>query len=471
MYKRSLSNWTKHLDFILLDLLCILFSFVLTYVIRHGFSFVYAIDLYRNIVVVLVFVHLLVMFFSSSYQGVLRRGYWKEFLAVLRHNLYLMAFLLFYLVLTQTSIDFSRMVLVLFPFINILFMYVARILLKLWIKKFGNRLRETRSILVITSSAAVSQTVQNLKANQYGVLQIAGIVLSDQNEEPDTIEGIPIVANVGNVLDYIRTSWVDEVFIHIPDKTELPKAVLQGFSDMGVTVHISLNKFADSGYENQFIERIGGYTVLTGYMASASSAQLFFKRLLDICGALVGLLLTGIVFIIFAPIILIQSPGPVFFSQDRVGKNGKIFRIYKFRSMYMDAEERKKELMAQNKMNGLMFKMDNDPRIIPIGKFMRAASLDEFPQFWNILKGEMSLVGTRPPTVDEYKQYEMHHKARLATKPGLTGLWQVSGRSAITDFEEVVALDKKYISEWNFGLDIKILLKTVWVVLKRDGAE
>ena len=210
---------------------------------------------------------------------------------------------------------------------------------------------------------------------------------------------------------------------------------------------------------------------MTGYMASASSVQLFLKRFLDICGALVGLLLTGIVFLIFAPIILIQSPGPIFFSQDRVGKNGKLFRIYKFRSMYMDAEERKKELMAQNKMNGLMFKMDNDPRITPIGKFMRATSLDEFPQFWNILKGEMSLVGTRPPTVDEYKQYELHHKARLATKPGLTGLWQVSGRSDITDFEEVVALDKKYISEWNFGLDIKILLKTILVVLKRDGAE
>ena len=138
--------------------------------------------------------------------------------------------------------------------------------------------------------------------------------------------------------------------------------------------------------------------------------------------------------------------------------------------MYPDAEERKKELMAQNKMKGLMFKMDNDPRIIPIGHFLRKSSLDEFPQFWNVLRGDMSLVGTRPPTVDEYKQYETQHKKRLAIKPGITGLWQVSGRSDIIDFEEVVALDAKYITEWSLREDIKILWKTVLIVVKGKGA-
>lgn len=138
----------------------------------------------------------------------------------------------------------------------------------------------------------------------------------------------------------------------------------------------------------------------------------------------------------------------------------------------MDAEERKKELMKQNEMQGLMFKMENDPRIIKgIGHFIRNSSLDEFPQFWNVLKGDMSLVGTRPPTLEEYEQYDDHHKKRLVTKPGITGLWQVSGRSNITDFEEIVALDTKYITEWSLGLDIKILFKTIWVVLQNDGAK
>jgi lipopolysaccharide/colanic/teichoic acid biosynthesis glycosyltransferase len=181
--------------------------------------------------------------------------------------------------------------------------------------------------------------------------------------------------------------------------------------------------------------------------------------------------------------IYIASPGPIFFAQNRVGKNGKIFKIYKFRSMYMDAEERKKELMEQNRVkDGMMFKMDFDPRIIGskllpdgrqkkgIGNFIRDFSLDEFPQFFNVLKGDMSLVGTRPPTLDEWEKYELHHRARLATKPGITGMWQVSGRSKITDFEEVVKLDTQYINEWSMGMDLRILFKTVLMVLKRDGS-
>ena len=163
--------------------------------------------------------------------------------------------------------------------------------------------------------------------------------------------------------------------------------------------------------------------------------------------------------------------------------NGKKFKMYKFRSMYMDAEERKKELMAQNRVkDGMMFKLDWDPRIIGsrqlpdgtvkkgVGNFIRDWSLDEFPQFINVLLGDMSLVGTRPPTVDEWEKYNLHHRARLATKPGVTGMWQVSGRSNITDFEEVVKLDKQYITDWDLGMDIKILLKTVGVVFKREGS-
>lgn len=139
--------------------------------------------------------------------------------------------------------------------------------------------------------------------------------------------------------------------------------------------------------------------------------------------------------------------------------------------MYVDAEERKKELMEKNQMNGFMFKMDDDPRITKVGKFIRKTSIDELPQFWNVLKGDMSLVGTRPPTLDEFSQYESHHKRRLSMRPGITGMWQVSGRSAITNFEDVVKLDCEYIDDWSMWLDFKILFKTVAVVLKGSGAE
>ena len=196
-----------------------------------------------------------------------------------------------------------------------------------------------------------------------------------------------------------------------------------------------------------------------------------------------GCCITGVLFVFLAPAIYISSPGPIFFSQVRVGKNGKRFRIYKFRSMYMDAEERKKELMKENRVkDGMMFKLEWDPRIIGskrlpdgtikkgIGNYIRDWSLDEFPQFFNVLKGDMSLVGTRPPTEDEWEKYELHHRARLAIKPGVTGMWQVSGRSNITDFEEVVNLDMKYIREWSIKLDLRILLKTVQVVLAQEGS-
>ncbi|MDD7730223.1 MAG: sugar transferase, partial [Clostridia bacterium] len=223
---------------------------------------------------------------------------------------------------------------------------------------------------------------------------------------------------------------------------------------------------------NYSVENFAGKVVLTRGMKLVSPGEMLLKRLMDICGAVVGLLITGLVSVFVIPAIKIADPGPAFFSQVRVGKNGRRFRIYKFRSMYMDAEERKAELMSQNEMQGPMFKMENDPRIIKgIGDFIRKTSIDELPQFWNVLNGTMSLVGTRPPTVNEYEQYEMEHLKRVSIKPGITGMWQTSGRNEITDFEEVVRLDTEYITNWSLGLDIKLLFKTVMVVFKREGSK
>lgn len=214
----------------------------------------------------------------------------------------------------------------------------------------------------------------------------------------------------------------------------------------------------------------GSYPVISFCAKTFEQNKMIIKRAIDIVGALIGLLVTAVVTIFVAPAILIESPGPIFFKQKRVGKNGRYFYMYKFRSMYRDAEERKKALMEQNEMKGLMFKMTDDPRITKVGRFIRATSIDELPQFFNVLKGDMSLVGTRPPTVDEFMQYAGYHKRRLSIKPGITGLWQVSGRSNIEDFEDVVKLDLEYIDNWSLALDIKILFKTVLVVFKKDGS-
>ena len=210
-----------------------------------------------------------------------------------------------------------------------------------------------------------------------------------------------------------------------------------------------------------------------------ADAAMGVDNVLAIAGASHGsFLLVVLGFLISIPIIAVvaiplklESPGPLFFKQRRVGLNGRYFTMYKLRSMYVDAEERKKELMAKNEMNGLMFKMEDDPRITKVGKFIRKTSIDELPQFINVLCGQMSLVGTRPPTVDEYRQYESHHKRRLSMKPGITGMWQACGRSNIENFEDVVRMDVQYIDNWSLKLDIQLLFKTVGVVFTGKGAK
>ncbi len=215
---------------------------------------------------------------------------------------------------------------------------------------------------------------------------------------------------------------------------------------------------------------VGDLPVLKFHSVSLDEDQLFMKRVLDICGSLVGMVLFGIAYVVVAPLIKMESAGPVIFKQKRVGKNGRVFEIWKFRSMGLDAEARKAALMSNNEMSGNMFKMTNDPRVTKIGAFIRKTSVDELPQFFNVLRGDMSLVGTRPPTIDEVDHYQRHHHKRISITPGITGKWQISGRSDIEDFEEIVRLDSDYIKEWTFWYDVKILLKTVAVVLKRRGS-
>ena len=198
------------------------------------------------------------------------------------------------------------------------------------------------------------------------------------------------------------------------------------------------------------------------------STRSLSKRLMDIVGSLVGLLILAVLFIPIAVAIKLDSPGLILYSQKRYGLYGKPFKIWKFRSMVKNADSLK--TIIPNEAKGLIFKNQKDPRVTKVGRFLRQTSLDEFPQFWNVLLGEMSLVGTRPPTTDEVIQYSDYHWQRLNVKPGLTGVWQVSGRSEIKDFEQIVALDLNYQKQWNPLYDLQIVLKTIEVVFCRKGA-
>jgi exopolysaccharide biosynthesis polyprenyl glycosylphosphotransferase len=469
MYKVATSAWVKHFDFTVIDILSLELAFILSFLLRFGWVLPFSIQIYAVLGVIMPILHIFIVFFTEEYSGILRRGYLKEFKSVLQHNCILLALIVFYMFMTQHSGHYSRTVLFTMWGLNCILMWGARVLLKKALFRAYAQERNQSYMLVITSQALVENTIEQLQTATYSDYVVKGLAVVDADMENETVKGVPVVANRATLAEYIRTNTVDGVFINARHSDDEIERITDVLVDMGITVHISLDHIS-SEMPNKVVEEINGYTVLTTSIKMATTRQLFVKRVIDICGGLVGLAATMVAFIIFAPIIYIQSPGPIFFSQERVGRNGRRFRIYKFRSMYMDAEERKKELMAHNKMDGLMFKMDNDPRIMPIGECIRRLSIDELPQSINILKGDMSLVGTRPPTVDEYEQYELHHKRRLAAKPGLTGMWQVSGRSDITDFEEIVALDTEYISNFTLGLYIKILFKTVGVVLGKKGS-
>ena len=298
----------------------------------------------------------------------------------------------------------------------------------------------------------------------------------------DNVNGVPVVANLDSAADYIVREWVDSVYIDASIADKKVVELMDKCTLMAIPTHYHVKNFRHDEIK-RFSEQLGGTTVLTTSISFASPFQLFIKRVFDIFAGIFGSIAALLIIAIVGPIIKAKSPGPILFAQERIGKNGKRFKMYKIRSMYMDAEERKKELMDENRVkDGMMFKLDFDPRIIGneilpdgtkktgIGEFIRKTSLDEFPQFFNVLGGSMSTVGTRPPTIDEYEKYRFHHRARMSVKPGVTGMWQVNGRSEITDFEEVVKLDTSYIVNWSLLLDLKILFKTIKVIFTHKGA-
>lgn len=482
MYRKGPQGWVKHADFIIIDIICLHIAFLLSNFMRSGLKNPYTDSVYLKLALVLTVTDFAVILFFETMKNVLKRGYYTEFNITLKHDSLVLLISTFYLFYIKEGQQYSRLSFLYMTIIYFIVGYLARITWKIYLKsmmKHGGK----RSLLIVTSAKLINSVLENIKNHNYEMFHITGIVVMDMDICGQEINGIPVVANRSNITDYVCRKWIDEVFFNLPPEEPYPEELINQFTEMGVVVHMKLIKSSNLTGEKKFVERLGNYTVLTTSINYATDRQLFVKRTLDILGGIVGCLITAVLFIILAPIIYIQSPGPIFFSQERVGKNGKRFKLYKFRSMYMDAEERKKELMKENRVkDGMMFKLDWDPRIIGskklsdgrvkkgIGNYIRDWSLDEFPQFFNVLKGDMSLVGTRPPTIDEWEKYDLHHRARLATKPGITGMWQVSGRSNITDFEDVVKLDTKYIAEWNLGLDIKILMRTFLVVFKQEGA-
>ncbi len=509
MYKRNRQNWVKHFDFLFLDVLAQQIAFVLSYCLYYKrFLWPYASANYRIIGVLLILAHIVFAVLFDMMHNVLKRGYYVEFSQTVKQALIDFAAITILLFVLKMSTTYSRVILTGTIALYCVISWCFRILWKKILNHIGRRIR-SRTMLLVADESSIRSVLRRSK--DYEETKITGIVLLNRDAEGETICGLPVVANLDNAAMYICREWVDEVFLYpnsFSDIERINKApntesdseddlswddlpeeetdnriveLIQQCREMAVPVHIRLGIKGLSG--KSFVEKVNGFNVLTCTVNYASPLQLLIKRLMDIVGGLVGSLIAVIIVLIVGPKIRKESPGPVIFKQERIGLNGKRFMLYKIRSMYMDAEERKAEYLENNRStDGMMFKLEFDPRVIGneilpdgtkktgIGNYIRTHSLDEFPQFWNVLKGDMSLVGTRPPTVDEWQKYQYHHRARLSFKPGITGMWQTSGRSNITDFEEVVKLDTEYIENWSIGLDIRLILKTVKTLFTKNGA-
>ena len=432
--------------------------------------------------VMLFIAYVLTFFVFDQSENIVTRSSTREVEIAVGFNTMLALLDVACLALTKATMLDSRYFLIAVPLVNIFMMLGSHALLK----KLLTRSKYTkgfRSLVgIVTTWERAPAIIQDLRKDWSKQLTGIAVLEAVAEDVAGEIEGVAVKANYDTFMDWLRQAALDEIYIDIPTEsgnTLIP--YLEEIESMGLTVHFRLpvlDRIEEAcGSEtsavrmSRVLSRCAGGNVVTMGTGELRLHDQILKRGLDILGGLVGCIISIPIIAIVAIPLKLESPGPLIFKQRRVGRNGRVFYIHKLRSMYVDAEERKKELMAQNEMNGLMFKMEDDPRITKVGSFIRKTSIDELPQFFDVLCGSMSLVGTRPPTLDEYNQYESHHKRRLSMKPGITGLWQVSGRSDIEDFEEVVRLDVQYIDNWTLWEDIRILFKTVWVVFAGKGAK
>lgn len=481
MYKRYSQSWLKHIDFIILDIISLQGAYLIAFAIRQG-GVPYAVPLYRMLGIILALVEVLFIVLFSTMKGVLFRGYGIELKQTLKQASGVFAGITAYMFIVQIGDAYSRIVVSLTAGFYFLLSYIIRILWKRVIRDHALHNQAKPTMIVVADPQDAEETIQNLTKQAYLPYKLCGIVLTENIQNEHDVQGVPILCTFDEAATYICREWIDSVFVNVNELNDDIHIFLERCHEMAIPTHVCMPQVLSVG-SNLDAESIGDYLVLTSSIKLASPGHLFLKRCMDIVGGLIGSVITLFILLVIGPMIYRKSPGPIFFKQERIGKNGRRFKMYKIRSMSLDADQKKAALMAQNRVqDGMMFKLDFDPRIIGneilpdgsrktgIGEFIRKTSLDEFPQFFNVLRGEMSLVGTRPPTVDEWEKYQFHHRARLACKPGITGMWQVNGRSEITDFEKVVKLDTEYITNWSLKLDFQILLKTVVMVFNGKGA-
>ena len=473
MYKIAIRGWLKHFDFILLDIISLFISLeaAMQIAAHVGNSFD---DPARNsFVVMLLLVDLAVIIAFDAFKDVVTRDYLSEIYRTVQHSLLLLAFAFFGVALRKSDVIYPRVMQIWAGILYFTLSYSTRMLWKHVLQKRSFSSEPKHTILIVTDSAHTREVLERMRRYSFMRYTIAGLVLVDRKAKGELIEDIPVVANLDDAADYLCRNWIDDVFFFHASLEKQAQRLLEQCRQMALTIHVYV---AIQGVDErkQMINHIAGYEVLTANINLMNPEDAFLKRSFDVAAGIAGSMFAILLLLVLGPFIYAASPGPLIFCQERIGENGRKFKMYKIRSRYLDAEARKKALEEQSShSDGMMFKMDFDPRVIGnrilpdgtqkkgIGAFIRETSLDEFPQFFNVLRGDMSIVGTRPPTLDEWEKYQYSHRARMSIRPGLTGMWQIQPDKDTMSFEDIVKLDTEYITHWSIGMDLRIIAATV----------
>ena len=460
---------------LLIDLLSLGLSYLLSYVLLHdalGLLLPYGAEAMREYILILFMSFFIASLIQPQSNDTVLRTFSGEIPPVLRFNVLLVAVLAVLLLLFKSPVLDSRYLFVTLFLANAALMSLLHALYRRFMLHRFDGTDAARLIEIVTTKERAGEVLSAVRRDYRR--KIVGVALLGEAPEGGTICGAPCLGSADDpeaLVQGVTREAVDEILFCVPYEALLTLGdAIAEIESAGVVVHLyvpMLDRFAGA---EQAATMVGGLPVMSFAAKTHAPGALALKRLFDILIGGLGLMLSVPVIALVALPLLAESRGPLFFSQTRIGRNGRPFRIYKLRSMYVDAEARKAELLEKNEMQGLMFKIKKDPRITKVGRILRATSIDELPQFFNVLRGDMSLVGPRPPLRDEFDQYLARYKRRLSMRPGITGLWQVSGRNQVLNFDDVVRLDLAYIDRWSLLLDLKILIRTVLVVIRCSGS-
>ncbi len=326
---------------------------------------------------------------------------------------------------------------------------------------------ETRNVVILGTNQLSAAIGQQIEDDYHLGYRLCGFLHAPGNADKVEVDPERIVGSMDRLREMTRLHFIDELVIAQPCPMETVIHLLEEAHDVEIDIR-AMSGFYGELAHNAPVEYLGTYPMVALHRRDPRIIAFFLKRVVDILLSVAALVVLFPIMLVIAIAVLVDSRGPVFYVSERIGKRGRVFPCFKFRTMVRDAEARKRELAKHNERDGILFKMTKDPRVTNVGRVLRKYSLDELPQFFNVLRGEMSIVGPRPPIASEVAKYALEHFRRLEVLPGLTGLWQVQARHD-SSFARYIALDTAYVENWSFWLDLKILLRTAQVVIKGTG--